>query len=925
MSTTLKKTILLLLIPVLLFPLSYGKNKVNYKQLEWKELLSGNFDIYFTLKDENLAKEFAIVSEDAYAKLSGSLKVFPAEPIKLFIYSSNIDFEQTNITAGLIDEGVGGFTESLKNRMVLPVVTSPKRMKEVLTHEMTHALQFESLYGGQVKSFQLAKALFIPIWVMEGMAEYEAEDYDSSITDMLLRDGVINNRIKGIDYLGSFNYIEGRDIVLMYKESQYIFDYIAKTYGKDKVGLILREFGYLANTQDLIIGKLLGLELADFDKKWQYDLKEKYFAQAKGKKEARDYALKLTAADGLHPAYYTRPVFSADGERIYFFSDALGYTGLNELVLKTGAVRELIGRWYDSFASAGNALSVSRNGKYLAFASKAAGTQKIRILELEEKRVVFESDFGLDLVYSPSFNTGNEFVFIGVKEGKSDIYVGNMKGQIVKRLTEDRYDETEAVFSPDGADVYFSSERENGYRNLYKIKGWETGGEPELLLGGKVNYTGTVCTAENNLYFSADYNGIYNLYLYEQKTKSVSMLTDVRGGVFSPETSRDGKKIVFSYFEESSYNLYLLDSAQRPGLVRVDLPPEEAPLPVKKDYKLSNLPVVPYHISFSLDLIYFIAGYDTESGLLGGGYISASDLLGENSFEIFAAAVKEVQTGGQFSYRNYAWRVNFGATVYTWRKYGSSLYDDGTSGSYYTEENGLALPLIYPFDRYNRIELALSTYVKDNVYYKGVGTGYRKITNSISVSFVNDRLSYNIDEACAGGAFNLSLERADYVLWGTESFLNILAETTQYIYIDRETTIGIRLFGGASTGNNPGSFDLGGEIVRGYFSGEYNGSNLILTNLELRFPLVEKAELNVWPAGWLLIKKIKFGIFSDQALIFNNFVPVRRGDLKNGVGFGLRIHGFIWQTMPVLLRLDAGFRTDGGSTPVYSIALGHIF
>ena len=174
-------------------------------------------------------------------------------------------------------------------------------------------------------------------------------------------------------------------------------------------------------------------------------------------------------------------------------------------------------------------------------------------------------------------------------------------------------------------------------------------------------------------------------------------------------------------------------------------------------------------------------------------------------------------------------------------------------------------------------------------------------------------------------AFNLSLERADYVLWGTESFLNILAETTQYIYIDRETTIGIRLFGGASTGNNPGSFDLGGEIVRGYFSGEYNGSNLILTNLELRFPLVEKAELNVWPAGWLLIKKIKFGIFSDQALIFNNFVPVRRGDLKNGVGFGLRIHGFIWQTMPVLLRLDAGFRTDGGSTPVYSIALGHIF
>ena len=922
----LKKTALILLIPALFFPLSYGKNKVNYKQLEWKEVLTGNFEIYFTVKDENLAKEFAICSEESYAKLTESLKVFPMDPIKVFIYSSHIDFEQTNITADLVDEGVGGFTESLKNRLVLPIVTSHKRMKEVLTHEMTHVLQFESLYGGFAKSYQMVKALFIPLWVMEGMAEYGAEDYDISITDMLLRDGVMNGRIKGLEYLGSFNYMEGRDVVLMYKESQYIFDYIAKTYGKDKIGLILKEFGYLANTQEAILPKVLGIELPDFDKKWQYDLKEKYFAQARGKKEARDYAEKLTNADGLRPAFYTKPAFSSDGEKIYFLSDALNYTALNEMVLKTGAINEIIGRWYDSFASAGNALSISPDGKYLAFASKAGGSQKIRILEIKNNGIIFESDFGLDLVYSPAFNKENEFVFVGVKDGKSDIYVGNMKGEIVKRITEDRYDETEAVFSPDGLDIYFASEKDNGFRNLYKSADWRAGSRPELVLGGNVNYTGVACTLENNILFSADYSGIYNLCLFDSKTKKVSALTDVRGGVFSPEISPGGSKIVFSYFEESSYNLYLLDFDANLKFPEVAAAPAGIKIPEKQDYKLSNLPVVPYRLSFSMDLIYFIAGYDTQSGLMGGGYISVSDLLGENSFEVYAAAIKDVQTGGQFSYRNSAWRINFGAAIYTWRTYGSSLYSDGTiAGKYYTEETGLALPFIYPFDRYNRIELAFNTYIKDHFFYEGIGIKYRKITNSLSVSFVTDRLSYNIDEACAGGAFNLSVERADYVLWGTENFLNLLAETAQYIAIDRETIVGIRLFAGTSTGNQPGFFNLGNEVLRGYFSEEYSGNSILLSNIELRIPLIEKMELNVWPAGWLLIKKVKFGIFSDQAVVFNSQAAVKRGDLKNGVGFGLRIHGFIWQTVPVLLRLDAGFRTDGEATPVYTIALGHIF
>jgi len=923
------KLAIILLIPALAFSLTYGKNKVNYKQLDWKVLPTNNFEFYFTLADEMLVKEFAIYGEDAFARLSMNLKVIPPAPVKVFFYDSPLEFEQTNISADLIDEGVGGFTESLKNRVVLPVVTSPKRMKEVLTHELTHELQFESLYGGFGKSYQFAKSLFIPLWVMEGMAEHGAPDYDTSITDMLLRDAALNNKIKNLSELGSFNYIDGHDIVLMYKEAQYVFDYIAKTYGEDKIGLILKEFGYLANIQELIIPKVLGLEIGDFDKKWQYDLKEKYFAQAKEKKDAADIAVKLTGDTGLRPVYNTRPVFSADGEKIYFFSDRNSYTAIYELVLKTGAVRELIGKWYDSFSQAGNALSVSRDGAYLAFVSKAAGAQRLRIWDLKENRIITENNYGLDLVYSPAFGPDNSLVFIGVKNGKSDVYTGNINGEILQRLTEDRYDETEAVFSPAG-EIYYVSERENGYRQLYKIeKGGSKGERLEAPNGNIYNIAGPVVDAAGKIYYAADKNGIYNLYCFDPALNKGNLLSDIKGGVFSPDVSPDGKKIVFSNFEDSCYNLYLMDKVGEKSLSVISSEPWAQVLSGfgKKDYNLTNFQVVPYKPGLSMDLLYFMLGYDSTAGVMGGGYFSFSDLLGENNFALYGLAINDYQSGAQFTYWNRAFRVNFGLTAYTWKSFGTALYSNNTiAGKYYTEESGLSLPVSYPLNRNTRIEVAANIYKKDHYYYEGIGDNFLKITNSLSLSFVVDNLAYNLDTPCAGYAFALNVERADYVLWGTEKFINLRAETAEYLFLDKETTLAFRLFAGASLDSEAGYFSLGSDILRGYGSGEYLGSNILLSNLELRFSFIEKADVSVWPAGWLLIKKVKGVLFSDQGMAFNNNSYVGPGELKNGIGAGIRIHAFIWQSIPVIIRMDAGFRTDGKSNvPVYYLGLGNIF
>jgi hypothetical protein len=53
-------------------------------------------------------------------------------------------------------EGVGGFTEVFKNRMVIPFTGSYEDFRHVLHHELTHAVMFNLLYGNDISSLMAA-------------------------------------------------------------------------------------------------------------------------------------------------------------------------------------------------------------------------------------------------------------------------------------------------------------------------------------------------------------------------------------------------------------------------------------------------------------------------------------------------------------------------------------------------------------------------------------------------------------------------------------------------------------------------------------------------------------------------------------------------------------------------------------------------
>ena len=66
----------------------------------------------------------------------------------LIFYKTHGEFQQTNIDFREISDYTGAFSESLQNRMVLPVDVPPDKLYKLISHELTHIFEYSLFYDG---------------------------------------------------------------------------------------------------------------------------------------------------------------------------------------------------------------------------------------------------------------------------------------------------------------------------------------------------------------------------------------------------------------------------------------------------------------------------------------------------------------------------------------------------------------------------------------------------------------------------------------------------------------------------------------------------------------------------------------------------------------------------------------------------------
>src|SRR5687767_14394739 len=150
----------------------FGRNKVQYRDLDFQVLKTEHFEIYYYPEEQAAVALAARLAERWYARLVRILGHHFSGPQPLILYASHPHFEQTNVLGGLIGESTGGVTEVLKRRIVLPFAGPLRETDHVLGHELVHAFQFDMTGQGTLSPGNVPAALRMPLWFIEGMAEY---------------------------------------------------------------------------------------------------------------------------------------------------------------------------------------------------------------------------------------------------------------------------------------------------------------------------------------------------------------------------------------------------------------------------------------------------------------------------------------------------------------------------------------------------------------------------------------------------------------------------------------------------------------------------------------------------------------------------------------------------------------------------------
>jgi len=574
-----------LLILILLAPIAnsqetyFGKNKVRYKDFDWSFIQTRHFDLHFYEEAYPTAKFAATVLESSYAEIADELDYMIQKRIPVFIYNSHNDFQQTNITSGIIPEGVGGFTEVFKNRIVIPFAGSYEDFRHVLHHELTHAVTFDMLYGNAFRSLVSKQRLFsMPLWLAEGYAEYSSRHGWDYWADMVVRDATINGYLAPPWAIGGY---------LAYKQGQAMIKYIADTYGEEKLGELLRK-GKVHLTMKRTMKETLGVTEEEFWEDFSKEMKRRYWPDIAVRKDVDEIAKQLTHARKDGSYFNEKPAFSPEGDKIAIFTDKSDYT---EIVLIsaidgkhiTNLVKSARSGDLESLHSYVSGMSFSPDGRSITFVGKSGGKESLFLYDVKKKKTYKKKVLDYYNILSPSWSTdGKKIAFSALEGFKRDLFVYDIENDDVTQLTNDRYDDVDPTWVLDKNKLVFSSDRPHPQNqlvdvvnHLYVDSGAYMPGDFEygvynlfsfditnnkidtLDVGPGQNKSPTVSPDGNKVAFISNRNGIDNLYIAYLDSTKYFALTDIITGIRHLSWSPDGKNIAFSAFNKGVFDIFI--------------------------------------------------------------------------------------------------------------------------------------------------------------------------------------------------------------------------------------------------------------------------------------------------------------------------------------------------------------------------------
>jgi len=528
----------------------------NHPEIDWKTVESKHFRIHYYDKTEPALYATWRVAEDAYKSMS-----------KLYEYESR---RKINIALADYDDYSNGFAAWTMDAIMIWVPDgefdlrgNPPWLSNVLTHELAHIISLKKKRGLQLLNWTLALEYespnsqialhepialtpFFPNWFSEGTAQFgsESEGYDCWDTrrDMVLRCATLDNRLLSLAEMANFthNYI-GNELV--YNQGYSLTRHLKRRIGEEGIAKIWQAargrklFGF---TLDSYLKENHNFSTEDLYKEWADSLK-KHYAAMRPENPTRSSDVWIKSS------YNLAPRVSPDGKYWGWLTNHRDDFRRTDLVIARYGETEPIARiryakeGWDFIPNTSSVCFIKsrepdKNGSYLNDIFRYELITGVETRLTRSARVY-------DLACSPD---GSQLACIRYEAGAYSLETFSLDTKKFTTVIPGEIGQpfVSLSYSPNGSAVVVSR-RIAGNANLLTVNLGDNTVSP--VLGNSAQELSPYWSSNDQIYFSADYDGIFNVYSVAPDGSDLKRHSTVVGGAFSPAVGIDGPILVSEY------------------------------------------------------------------------------------------------------------------------------------------------------------------------------------------------------------------------------------------------------------------------------------------------------------------------------------------------------------------------------------------
>ena len=724
---------------VFVLPERPGQNQVAWYDFDWQYIDvpppgggPGGIRLYYYKNEVAQARRALPAIQSAYARLVDQFHYSPTKRIPYILFATQREFQTQNVFA--VTESVLGVTSPEDLKMSVPYFGDHARFVEVSTHEMVHQFTIQKLREAAGGDDISSPIMALPLWFIEGIAEYYTKGAIDTETDLYLRDLVWNPDPRRRYEIVAFGEDRLRSYIHTYKLGQARVAFIAETYGKEKIQSFL-ENAFLLSEKGrqgppgsernfgALVRRVLNEPLEQVDGRWRAWLKRRYYPEYLRSKqdlpqlrELRDFPSEPEdfAASPDGNVLVVRGIDRKRGRARLYLLDARHPKGAVEIAEDARPGMESLHPIEHSVAAVAPGLAVfaAQDGigdavyvQPFQHVVKEGRAPRFKLGRRRELRVRPPEGGRFIQVADPAISPdGKELAFVGVaRDGQRDVYVVSLKGGGARRLTNDPYAERDLAWSAGG--IYLSSDAtDHGRTNLFRLD--PAGGALTRLTTEPASDRSPFPQADGSVLFSSDRGGKSDLYLFEGGT--VRQLTDFTTGLTSPALAPKERGALASTFHGGEFRL-----VEVPKVAWLESPPVAVP-PSRGEVLAIPATDLPEQVSEYEALAPrnwrpeagFVYGGGGGSSVAGRAAMLFSDMLRDHVVFVDVSVYGSFDyTQGLILYESRAQRIGWTGGAFHFVQQNLDPLDKNVA--YYQRDFGLVGALRYPLDRFRRFELEL--------------------------------------------------------------------------------------------------------------------------------------------------------------------------------------------------------------------------